>query len=125
LWAPHDKGRISRAFQRSLNLAADNAEAKVPPPIPRSFLVRLHAFGYDDRLLSVDEAADKIYVGSDRFYRIIDVAIIEVLSNESMAFVRVSGHAPDAWGATWDPTGSGPFKQLIAEKIVDRRVHRG
>jgi hypothetical protein len=27
--------------------------------------------------------------------------------------------------AAWDPTGSGPFKQLIAEKIVDRRVHRG
>jgi hypothetical protein len=68
---------------------------------------------------------DKIYVGSDRFYRIIDVAIIEVLSNEYVAFVRVSGHAPDALGVTWDPTGSGPFKQLIAEKIVDRRVHRG
>jgi hypothetical protein len=97
-------------FQRSLNLAADNAEAKISPPISRSFLVRLHAFGYDDRLLSVDEAVDKIYVGSDQFYRIIDVAITEVLSNESVAFVRVSGHAPDALGATWDPTGSGPFK---------------
>jgi hypothetical protein len=119
------KEEFREFFQRSLNVAADNAEAKVPPPIPRSFLIGLHAFGYDDRLVSVDEAVEKIYVGSDRFYRIIDVAIIEVLANESVAFVRVSGHAQDALGATWDPTGSGPFKQLIAEKIVDRRVHRG
>ena len=112
-------------FQRSLNIAADNAEAKLPKPIPRSFLIALHSFGYDDQLLSVDEAVDKMYLGCDRFYRIIDVAVIEVSSNESVAFVRVSGHAPDTFGATWDPTGSGPFKQLIADKIVDRRVHRG
>jgi hypothetical protein len=86
-------------FHRSLNLAADNAEAKVPPPIPRSSLIRLHAFGYDDRLVSVDEAVDKIYVESDRFYRIIDVAIIEVLLNESVAFVRGERISADNYGS--------------------------
>jgi hypothetical protein len=110
-------------FQRALNIAADNAEANLPKSIPRSFLVALHSFGYDDKLLSVDEAVDKMYLGNDRFYRIIDVAVIEVSLNDSVVFVRVSGHAPGPLGATWDPTGSGPFKQLIAEKIVDRRVN--
>jgi hypothetical protein len=110
-------------FQRALNDAAGGAETKLTKAIPRSFLIRLHSFGFDDRLISVDDAVDKIYISGDRFYRIIDVAIEEVLSKESVAFVRVSGHAPDALSATWDPAGSGPFKQIVADKIVDRRVH--
>jgi hypothetical protein len=67
------------------------------------------------------EAVDKIYLGSDCFYRIIDVAIEEVLPKESVAFVRVSGHPPDTLDATRDPSGSGPFKQMEFDKIVDRR----
>ena len=112
-------------FQLALNDAAEGAETKLLKAIPRSFLIRLHSFRLDDRLLSVDDAADKIYISNDRFYRNIDVAIEEVLPKESVAFVRVSGHAPDALSLTWDPTGSGPFKQIVFNKIVDRRVHRG
>jgi hypothetical protein len=117
------KSEFRELFQRVLNVAADNAEAKMAKPISRSFLVRLHAFGYDDRLISVDEAIDKIYLGSDRFYRIIDIAIEEVLAKESVAFVRVSGHSPDALSATWDPAGLGPFKPIVFDKILDRRAH--
>lgn len=117
------KGEFRELFQRQLNVAADNAEAKIGNPISRLFLVRLHAFGNDDRLLSVDEAIDKIYLGSDRFYPIIDVAVEEVLPNESLAFVRVSGHSPDVLSATWDPTGSGPFKQIVFDNIEDRRAN--
>jgi hypothetical protein len=117
------KSEFRELFQRVLNVAADNAEAKMARPISRSFLIRLHAFGYGDRLISVEEAVDKIYLGSDRFYRIIDVAIEEVLPKESVAFVRVSGHPPSTLSATWDPAGSGPFKQIVLDKIVDRRVH--
>src|SRR5260370_37460428 len=58
-------------------------------------------------------------------YRIIDVAIEEVLPRESVAFVRVGGHPPDTLSATWEPTGSGPFNQLLFEKVVDRRVNGG
>lgn len=115
------KTEFGELFRRVLNVATGNAEAKISKPIPHSFLIRLHSFGYDDRLISVDEAIDKIYVGSDRFYRIIDVAIEEVLPKESVVFLRVSGHAPDALSATWDPAGSGPFKQIVFDKIVDRR----
>jgi hypothetical protein len=109
-------------FLRVLNGAAEVTEAKLKKPVPRSFSIRLHSFGNDDHLISVDETIDKMYLGRDRFYRIIDVAIEEVLPEESVVFVRVSGHPPDALSATWDPSGSGPFKQFQFDDIVDRRV---
>jgi hypothetical protein len=68
---------------------------------------------------------DQIYLGSDRFYRIIDVAIKELLPRETVAFVRVSGHPPAEYSKTWDASALGPFKQIIAEKIVDRRARDG
>jgi hypothetical protein len=119
------KGDFRELFQRVLNAVAENAEIKIAKPIPRSFLIKLHAFGFDDCLISVDEAVEKIYLGSQRFYRIIDVGIEEVLPKESVAFVRVSGHPSDTLSATWDPTGIGPFKQIVFDEIVDRRVHGG
>ncbi|HEX4243232.1 MAG TPA: hypothetical protein VHZ53_17610 [Steroidobacteraceae bacterium] len=116
------KAEFGEIFRRALNVAAQNADEKLSNPVPRSFLIRLHSFGYDDQLISVDEAAGKLYVGSDRFYRIIDVAIEEVRPNQSIVFVRVSGHPPDTLSATFDPSGSGPFKQIIMYNIVDRRT---
>ena len=93
--------------------------SKTEEPIPRSFLIRLNAFGFDDHLLSVDDALDKLYLGSDRFFRIIDIAIVEVRPDASVVFVRPSGHPPDALSVTWDPASSGSFKQIIFDKIVD------
>lgn len=112
-----------RLFQKALGVAADNAEAKLKEPIPRSFLIRLHAFEYDDRLVSIDDALDKLYFSGERFFRIIDVAIVEVQSDASVVFVRPSGHEPNAWSTTWDPTGCGPFKQIIADKILNAGGH--
>jgi len=77
------------------------------------------------RFISVDEAVDKIYLGNQRFYRIIDAGIEEVLPKESVAFVRVSGHPPDTLSATGDPTGIGLFKQIVFDEMVDRRAHGG
>jgi hypothetical protein len=116
------KNDFRELFLRALNSAADNAEEKLAKPIPRSFVVELHAPASPGRTMSVDEALDQIYLGSDRFYRIIDVAIKELLPGESVAFVRVSGHLPDEFSKTWDPSVLGPFKQIVAEKIDDRRV---
>ncbi len=75
--------------------------------------------------MNLDEALDHIYLGDDRFYRIIDVAIKEVLPAESVAFLRVSGHPPDEFSKTWNPSSTGPFKQILAANIEDRRVHAG
>jgi hypothetical protein len=116
------KNDFRELFLRALNSAADNAEEKLAKPIPRSFVVELHAPASPGRTVSVDKALDQIYLGSDRFYRIIDVAIKELRPGEAVAFVRVSGHQPDEFSKTWDPAALGPFKQIIAETIADRRV---
>ena len=77
------------------------------------------------RLVGVDEALDRLFLGSDRFYRIIDVAIKKLLPGQSIAFVRASGHPPADFSKTWDPSSLGPFKQIIAEEIEDLRRHAG
>jgi hypothetical protein len=114
------KSDFRALFVRALDIAAENANSKLPKPIPRSFVVELHAPGSSGRTISVDEALDQIYLGSDSFYRVIDVAIKRLLPGESVAFVRVSGHKPAEFGRTWDPTHLGPFKQILAEEIEDR-----
>ena len=63
-------------------------------------------------------AIHDLYLGTDRFYRIIDVAVIEVGKGHTTVFVRASDHKPASFEQTWnDPPGSGPFKQLIADSI--------
>jgi hypothetical protein len=105
---------------KALDSAAENAEAKLAKPVPRSFMVELHAPGSSGRTMSVDEALDQIYLTSDRFFRIIDVGIKKLLPRESVAFVRVSGHSPAEFSKTWDPSSLGPFKQIVADKIDDQ-----
>jgi hypothetical protein len=68
-------------------------------------------------MLTVDEALDQIYLGGDRYYRVIDVAIRRLRPEGPVMFARVSGHAPVEYGNTWDPTDLGPFKQLVSQEI--------
>lgn len=104
-------------FIRALTVAAADAESRLGRVVPRIFRIALRAPGAPDHALSVEDAIDRLYLGPDRFYRIIDVAVMEVRANESLAFVRVSGHQPAAFSTTWDPLAMGPFKQLRAERI--------
>jgi hypothetical protein len=116
------KNEFRDLLLQALNGAVDHAEAKLAKPVPRSFAIELHSPGSSGRTVSLAEAVDRIYLGSDRFYRIIDVAIKELLPGQSVAFVRVSGHPPAEFSKTWDPARLGPFKQINAEKIEDRSV---
>ncbi|HVC60613.1 MAG TPA: hypothetical protein VND19_09670 [Acetobacteraceae bacterium] len=119
------KTEFRELFLRALNIAADNAEAKLAEPVPRSFPVELHAPGCAGRVVNADEAAAQLYLGDDRFYRLIDVAVLRVLPDETVVFVRVSGHRPDSFDHSFDPSGMGPFKRILAEHVTDRRVHSG
>jgi hypothetical protein len=44
---------------------------------------------------------------------------------EQECFARVSGHQPAGFDPTFDPSNPGPFKQIISEHVMDRRVHSG
>ena len=91
-------------------------------PIPRSFLIELHGGGCPGETVPVKEALDRLYLGSERFYRIIDVALKKLLPTKSVMFVRVSGHSPTNFNETWNPSDLGPFKQIVGETIEDQHA---
>jgi hypothetical protein len=112
-----NKDEFRGSFLRALDEAVKNAELILQRPVPRLFLIELHAPDSFGEMLEVDRALDRIYLAGNRFYRVIDVAIRRVLPGKSVVFVRVSGHTPAPFSQTWDPSGLGPFKQLIPETI--------
>jgi hypothetical protein len=111
------KDEFRQLFLTALNAAAASAEARLCRPVPRSFLVELHGPSSQGQTVSVDRAIDELYLGGDRFYRIIDVAIRRLSRNEAIAFVRVSGHPPGPFSQTWAPADTGPFKQVTPRTI--------
>lgn len=109
-------------FRHSLEEAAVSADTKLGRPVPRTFGVELHGVGSRSGGLSFDDALQALYLGPDRFYRIIDIAIRAVTDHELIAFVRISGHQPVGFNDTWNPEHAGPFKQLQPGEIVDHRA---
>ena len=114
------KSEFRGLLVQALNRAAASAEVMLARPIPRSFLIEMHGAGSPGKNVSVEAVLGRIYLGSDRFYRIIDVAIGKVLPGKSVAFGRVSGHSPTNFNETWNPSDLGPFKQIIGETIEDQ-----
>ena len=104
-------------FMRALERAAELAEQKLSRSVPRDFVIELHAPGFAGEVLTVEQALDQLFLGEDRFYRIIDVSLRKILPNAAQVFVRVSGHRPGAFAETFAPADLGPFKQLIADCI--------
>jgi hypothetical protein len=64
------------------------------------------------------EVLEVLYLGPDRFFRIVDVAVLWVLNDRCVVFMRVSSHKPRSFAETWSqPEGSGPFKQIDSQAI--------
>jgi len=105
-------------FRRKLDEARELAEAKLGRPLPRNLGVLRGSPKSDGRRISVEEAMSELFLSETEFYRIIDVAVVEVSATTTWVWARESGHRPAAFEATWNqPPGSGPFKQLITEQI--------
>lgn len=112
------KLEFERLLKTALETAAINAESRVRRNVPRRFNVLLYGAGHSGDLMDVQTAVDALYLGEDRVYLIIDVAIVEIGKRFSTAFVRASSHRPGSFNQTWNnPVGSGPFKQLIPKEI--------
>jgi hypothetical protein len=119
------KDEFRELFIRALNVAAETAERRLGGMVLRAFAIQLHAPRSRHGLATVDEALDRLYLEGDQFFRIIDIAVTDVSPDRTVAFVRVSGHPPGKFGDTWDPSGAGPFKQILAQTIEDHRVLSG
>jgi hypothetical protein len=113
-----NKQEFRLLFLKALECAALNADRKIGHQVSRNFQIRVHGAGHQGDLLGPEEVLDILYLGVNRFYRIIDLSITEVSKTASTVFLRVSDHTPGPIDQTWNqPPGSGPFKQLLAEKI--------
>lgn len=111
----HDFGLL---FTEKLNEAARLAESSLGKPIPRTFVILRESPKSDGRRISVDQAVSELFVSDEKFYRIIDLAVVEVSPTTTCVWVRESGHGPCSFEQTWNqPPGSGPFKQLISGEI--------
>ncbi len=112
------KSEFQHLFGAALDVAAKNAERQLGHKVPQHFEVSLHGAGHSGTLMDPVTAIDKLYLGEGKFYRIIDIAVVEVSRRVTTVFVRASDHSPGTWDQTWDdPPGSGPFKQLLPREI--------
>jgi len=112
------KEEFRKLFESALEVAAKNAETKLGSSVARRFEIELHGLAPHPRLREKDEAFEAIYLGTDRFYRIIDLVVSRVSKDTSTVFMSISGHPPGPLNQTWnEPSGSGPFKQVLADKV--------
>ncbi len=112
------KEQFKTLFESALEIAAKNAEMKLGRSVPRNFEIQLHGSAPQQKLLTKDGAFEAIYLGPDRFYRVIDLAVSSVSNHISTVFMCLSGHQPGTLEQTWDqPPGSDPFKQLLADEV--------
>ncbi len=121
-----NKDEFAALWRRALEQAASNADTALGFQVPRALTIRLRGAGPAEDELSPEAALERLYLGPDRFYRIVDVSVTEVTPERSIVFVRVSAHAPATFEKTWnEPRGMGPFKQLIAKaiKVTRRQGH--
>ncbi|MCQ3932789.1 MAG: hypothetical protein DPW16_20260 [Chloroflexi bacterium] len=114
-----EKSEFLELFKRQLELAAENAESKLGYKISRVLKIAFYGFGYSGEQLDVETAFDLLWIDETLFYAIVDVAVIDVTSEKTVIFIRVSGHEPCPFEKTWnDLPGNGPFNQLISEKVI-------
>ncbi|WP_428681853.1 hypothetical protein [Sphingopyxis sp.] len=94
-------------FTTRLHEAMNQAAARYGVAKPSSdTIVELHLEGVRDR--SIAEAAEKLFLGEDRFYKCIDVSVHPRRSPD-IFFVRASGHEPGSWESSLNPETTGPF----------------
>ena len=114
------KEEFKALFERALEVAAKNAEGKLGHSVPRRFEIEMHGLAPHSRMLTMDDALEEIYLGPERFYRIVDLSVRRVSKDVCTVFMGISGHTPGSLNQTWNqPPGSGPFKQVLADEVKE------
>jgi hypothetical protein len=108
-----NKDQFKELFLRSVQRAVENAKnSSLEWPV--DFHIELHGAGVPGEIISLNDALNKMYLGDDLFYRIIDVGVKVRENKEVIVFVRISNHNPTDFSGTWnEPEGSGPFKVVF------------
>jgi hypothetical protein len=112
-------------FNDALNVATAEAEKHFRVNLPKHKSVELHGAGHGGDRMAPDAAADALYLGPERFYKLIDVLIKWIEGDTAVTFVRAAGFDPCPWEETLDPGGLGPFKTtMLSADIQEPLWHR-
>jgi len=117
-----DHNKFKDLFLSALEDAAKNAEDKFSITLPRNYLIEFHGLGRSGDLVSVETAADTLYLGEDVFFPLVDIAAKEMVQGITIIFLRISGYRPvKGIDNTWnEPDGSGPFNQIFIAKFKQK-----
>jgi hypothetical protein len=111
-------------FNDALNVAAAQAEKHFRVNVPKHKSVELHGAGHGGDRIAPNVAADALYLGPERFYKLIDVLIKWIEGDTAVVFVVVAGFEPCPWEETFDAGGLGPFKTMLSAGIREPPWHR-
>jgi hypothetical protein len=120
--APTSKVReFRRVFDATLEAAARAAEHFLGQPVPRNFIITLSGAARSDGPGDVEAAFDKLYLGDEEFFAMIDVFIRALRDDFLELEMRVTGHEPVPFERTWNrPLGAGPFKFMnVSEESLN------
>lgn len=104
-----DKGSYALLFEEAVRRALEEAGVSV---CLREPVVEFHGKPKPERPVAIHEALEFLWLSTDRFYRVVDVAAFVGEDNPPVIFVRPAGFEPSGYGDTWEPEGLGPFKVL-------------
>jgi hypothetical protein len=113
-----ERDEFEALFHSHLAEATEDAESRLGRKVPEEITIELHGAGFSGKEMSPSRAAGILFLGRDKFYRVIDISAVRVSAEKTTIFVRVSGHTPGRFEQTWNsPSGSGPFKLLKPVQI--------
>lgn len=104
-----DKSTYAQLFDEAVRRALELAHLD---PATTEPVVEFHGKPNPAQPITIDEALDLLWLSSERFYRIVDVAAFVGENDPPTLFVRLSGHEPSVYSDTWDPSDLGPFKAI-------------
>ena len=104
-----DKGNYALLFEEAVRRALEQAGVSPSSSEP---VVEFHGRPSPEEPVALSEALGLLWLSTERFYRVVDVAAFVGEDNPPVIFVRPAGFEPSGYEDTWEPDGLGPFKVL-------------
>ena len=105
----------------AIETACKFAEKSLGRKLGRDVVVRMYGDGLGGVDVSPNEFVGRAFISEEVFYRLIDVSVVEVVGTQPVVFARISDHEPASLSKSWGGE-RGPFKQLYAQRIEDRKT---
>ena len=110
---------FTNAFREVVEKSIHDVEIHLGKALSRDVVIKMYGLDMDGVNMSPEEFIDIVYINDESGYRLIDIMVVELIGTRPVIFARVSGHTPAPYSMSWNGE-KGPFKQLIAENLVQK-----